>query len=150
MKTVYLLIGPSNTGKSTWAMKKIEELGGKSSYFNADSIRKELYGDASIQGNGKEVFSLLKARYGKALADPKVTSIFIDNTSITHRDRKQYFDGKSTFVLVYFDVPIETALLRNSLRERKVPEEVIRRQYGKLQPPTVEERAVYEVQEVRE
>ena len=148
-KSVYLLIGPSGVGKSTWAMQKIGELGGNCAYFNADSIRKELYGDASVQGKGHEVFSLLKTRYRKALTDPKVENVFIDNTSLTSRDRKDYYDGKSRFVLVCFLVPIETALLRNSLRERKVPEDVIRRQYAKIQPPTAEEIEKYEVTEVK-
>ena len=150
MKTVWLMIGPSGVGKSTWAMKKMEEVGGDCAYFNGDSIRKELYGDPAIQGNGHEVFSIMKTRYRKALADPKVANIFIDNISTTHKDRKQYFDGKSSFVLVYFSVPIETALLRNSLRERQVPEDVIRLQYGRLQPPTAEEREKFEIIEVRE
>jgi predicted kinase len=150
LKTVWLMIGPSGVGKSTWAMKKMEEVGGNCTYLNADSIRGELYGDPSIQGDGNQVFSLLKARYAEALSDPLIDNIFIDNTSLSYRDRKGYYDGKNDFVLVYFKVPVETALQRNSQRTRQVPRDVILRQYRKIQPPTDQEVQAHKVIEVSE
>ena len=40
---------------------------------------------------------------------------------------------------VYFDVPLEVCLERNSRRERVVQEEVMRRLAAKLKPPTFDE-----------
>lgn len=49
MKTVYVMIGPPASGKSSISYK----IWGK--YLSADEIREELYGDAGIQGDPAEV-----------------------------------------------------------------------------------------------
>jgi predicted kinase len=40
---------------------------------------------------------------------------------------------------VFFDVPLEVCLLRNSQRERSVSEDVMRKMAEKLKPPVFEE-----------
>ena len=42
-------------------------------------------------------------------------------------------------VAIFTDTPIEIGLARNKRRRRKVPEEVIRRFYRLLEPPSIDE-----------
>ena len=42
-------------------------------------------------------------------------------------------------IAVLVDTPLETCIERQNLRDRKVPEDVIRRMYWNLQGPTKEE-----------
>ncbi|QQR55771.1 MAG: AAA family ATPase [Candidatus Melainabacteria bacterium] len=55
MKRLLLLVGIPGSGKTTLAEKLIEK-----GYhcLNADSIRRELYGDASAQGDPEQVFAI--------------------------------------------------------------------------------------------
>ena len=54
--------------------------------------------------------------------------------------RREFFAGGGYEVqAVYFDVPLEVCLERNSRRHRVVEEDVMRRMAAKLKPPTFEE-----------
>jgi predicted kinase len=154
-KEIYTLIGPAANGKSTYANKIInnftqayfDKYAGSGNtgyaYFNADLIREKLYGDASIQGNGTEVFNLLFNMYVERLKDDKTDLIIIDNTSLTYKLRKRYykladticpmFENTFNYNLVFFNTPIEQALVWNSGRIRHVPEDVIKSQYERYQ-----------------
>jgi predicted kinase len=120
-------------------------------YISANSIRRGLYGDEEIQGDGKEVFALVKELYREALQDDSVTEIIVDNTSMTYRSRKDYYDiatqtgAEVKFIIVFFNVSIETAHIRNLMRERQVPAYVIDRMHAQIEGPTAKERGFCEV-----
>ena len=60
-----LLCGIPGSGKTTYVQRRIKQHGGV--HLSSDLIRKELYGDESIQGNPSEVFSLMQSRAIEAL-----------------------------------------------------------------------------------
>lgn len=125
---------------------------GKSTYCNTmkvwhflivcpDTIRKELYGNESIQGNGKEVFDHAYEQL-QLLGECCQNAIF-DATNLTATRRQKlvekmrpYYD---TIVCHYFRPNFEKSVEQNEKRERKVPKGVIHRMCYQWEEPTVEE-----------
>lgn len=136
---VIIMVGLSASGKSTEAAYMAEKLG--ADVYNADKIREELYGDASIQGDNKEVFHLL---YERAKDDVSIgRPVILDNTNITVKDRKRamnvFRNYDVRFEAVYMDTDIEECKRRNAERERVVPEYVIDRMAERFEEPKLEE-----------
>lgn len=158
-KEIFTLVGIAASGKSTYATKILldryhnpfnlakhqEEV----LILNADSIREELYGDASIQGNPEEVFGILKKRLVHALMDDETKLIIIDNTSLTFKLRKRYYNltkmicpvNQHTFEynLVFFKPNLQRSLEWNQKRDRHVPDDVIEAQFNRYMGPTQRE-----------
>lgn len=137
--TVYMLIGLPGSGKSTIAANLAEKY--MADIYNADSIREELYGDASIQGNPQEVFGKLymRARDDVSIGRP----VILDNTNITKKVRKKAMNAFRNcdvrYVAVWIETNIEECKKRNASRERVVPEWVIDRMASQFQEPTLME-----------
>ena len=139
-KNVLIVLGglPAS-GKSTYAEMLVER--GQFCRVCPDLIRKELYGNESIQGNGRKVFKIAFdaiQRLGK-----QNFNVVFDATNI-HADRRKelveemrpYFD---IIIFKWFDVATAVCLERNRQRERQVPEEVIWRMAKTAIVPTTEE-----------
>jgi len=169
-KNIYVMVGPAAQGKSTLAKKIIREVykdkypddwfdraGWK--YLNADLIREELYGDPSIQGNGKEVFGILFDRYTQRLKDDFTELIVIDNTSLTFELRHRYYELANTicpmfqhsfdYTLVFFNRGLGWSLEKDQLRDRHVGEEVIRCQFQRYQQATLKEMVYAKIMEIK-
>lgn len=139
MNILIVMCGLPGSGKSTYANYLTES--GHFAWVSTDQIRKELYGDENIQGNGKEVFTtafLLLQTHGLA----NQNCVF-DATNISQHTRKRvikecrnYYD---LIICKYIDTPLEVCLHRNSQRERVVPKEVIIRMYKQFTMPSREE-----------
>ena len=137
-----VLIGPSGSGKSTWANKFIKE---NPSYHivATDTIRGELWGDENDQQNPQKVFN---TAYSKAveLLNSGLDVVF-DATNLKRKDRVRllnYIDSKVPGVYKSCRVFTTTDKLcksRQELRDRKVPDEVIDRQFKNFMPPTEDE-----------
>ena len=151
MKRVYIAVGLPGCGKSTYFHLNGMITGNSTAYISANSIRRELYGDEEIQGDGRQVFTLLKGRYREALLDDSVTEIIIDNTSMTYKARKDYYEiaaetgAEVRFTIVFFNVDRETAHIRNLMRERQVPAHIIDRMHSQIEGPTEKELEFCEV-----
>lgn len=137
MSKLMMLIGPSGSGKSTLARL----LGGV--HLSSDAIREELWGDASDQRNGAEVFRVLNERTVATLKEGK--DVVYDATNLFAKNRKALIEDiraevPGCFFEAYVcDTPLEECIARQDLRDRKVPVEVIERQYSRLQLPTLDE-----------
>ena len=139
-KNVLIVLGglPAS-GKSTYAEMLVES--GQFCRVCPDLIRKELYGNESIQGNGRKVFKIAFdaiQRLGK-----QNFNVVFDATNINADRRKKlvksmrgYFD---IIIFKWFDVATAVCLERNRQRERQVPEEVIWRMARTATVPTTEE-----------
>lgn len=87
-----MLVGISGSGKSTFAkeIKYWGELEGENvEIFSSDEIRKELYGDASIQKDHEKVFRILHSRVKEALSQGK-TAVY-DACNLSAKDEELFF-----------------------------------------------------------
>lgn len=137
MSKLMMLIGPSGSGKSTLARL----LGGI--HLSSDAIREELWGDASDQQNGAKVFQVLNERTLTSLKEGK--DVVYDATNLFAKNRKALIEEIRTKVPECFfeayvcDTPLKECIARQNLRDRKVPIDVIEKQYNKMQLPTLDE-----------
>ncbi len=135
-----VLVGPPGCGKTTEANRLATTYG--YSVVCPDEIRKELYGDESVQGDSEEVFALAFERTRKLLEH---TGVIFDATSCRRQYREQLLDavyGYCTMAIAMVTTAtLEECLANNSRRFRQVPEGVIKSMYKSLkrEPPTYSE-----------
>ena len=134
-----MMCGLPGSGKTTYA-KLLAANRGDAIHLSSDAIRKELYGDESVQGNSDEVFSLMHDRMLNALN--RGVDVVYDTTNITRKSRKLTLDLCPTFVrkeccVVWDD--IEECIQKDSQRDRTVGKEVIDRMAKAFQAPYYDE-----------
>ena len=134
-----LLVGIPGSGKTTYAKKYIEKES-NTLHLSSDTIRKELYGDESIQGNPAEVFSLMQKRAVEALNEGH--DVLYDATNVTRKDRASIIGICPKFAKIEAHIiwaPIETCIERDSKRERTVGKAVIDKMLKRFQAPYYDE-----------
>ena len=127
------------SGKSTYAEWLAES--GVFCRVCPDKIRGELYGDESIQGDGKQVFTIAYARIEDLGKDGN--NVVFDATNINAKRRKElvkkmrpYFD---VIICKWFHTPYDVCYVRNKARNRRVPTEVLCRMFMNFEKPTLDE-----------
>ena len=135
MTKLFMMIGLPASGKSTLAeqIAKSED----AEIVSSDNIRKELYGDENIQGDNNKVFRILQERIINGLKNNK--NMIYDATNINYKRRMAFLQKirklKIEKIAIMVATPYEQCLIRNSQRERQVPEEVIKRMYFNFYVP---------------
>lgn len=126
MARLYVMVGLPGSGKTTYA-NSIE--GENIKVFSSDAIRKELYGDESIQGDNNLIFRMLESRIEEHLTSGY--DAVHDATNLREQNRKKliqrFCHTGCEFIAVNMLTDYNTCLERNAGRDRKVPEEVIER-----------------------
>ena len=142
MKTVFVGIGIPGSGKTTVLKRFAKE--NNLFYINKDEIRHELLGDATDQSQNKMVWEEERNRIEYVLSEGM--SIVTDSTLAEQSKRRNQLEfiqnaGAERIIGIYFDVPLETALERNTSRDRVVPEDAVRMMHRQLQenPPSLED-----------
>lgn len=136
MQRIVLAVGLPGSGKSTY----LERLGAHA--LSSDAIRELLADDATDQTIHDRVFATLRYLLRHRLAIGRPVS-YIDATNITRKDRSTWIsvaqESNCAINALYFDTPLDVCLARNRLRDRRVPEEVVREMANKLTVPQLEE-----------
>ncbi len=134
--TVVLAIGLPGSGKSSWFKRH------NLNPLSSDLIRALLFDDPTEQRFQDLVFSNLRSMLRARLVARRPLN-YVDATNLTPHDRASWIKLAKDFgyevQAVYFDVPLEVCLERNSRRHRVVEEDVMRKMSAKLKPPTFEE-----------
>lgn len=134
--TVVLAIGLPGSGKSSWFKRH------NLNPLSSDMIRAMLFDDPTEQRFQDLVFSNLRSMLRARLVARRPLN-YVDATNLTPHDRASWIKLAKDFgyevQAVYFDVPLEVCLERNSRRHRVVEEDVMRKMSAKLKPPTFEE-----------
>lgn len=145
-KALMILVGAPGCGKSTWAKihkAAFNDLETPIEIVSSDAIRKELTGDEEEQGINQKVFQVAHERVKRLLL--KGTSVIFDATNCVPKYRQQLLkiadECHASKECVVFMTPLEKCLENNAKRDRKVPEDVVRRYYDELYRffPTLEE-----------
>lgn len=122
-------IGLPASGKSEQAKKLAIEYNAE--IFSSDSLREEMFGDVNHQADNDALFKELHKRIRKCLTSGK--SAIYDATNISYKRRMEFLKSLNKIpcekIAVLMATPYEVCLERNSQRERKVPEQVIKRMY---------------------
>jgi predicted kinase len=134
--TVVLAVGLPGSGKSSWFKRH------NLNPLSSDLIRSLLFDDPTEQRFQDLVFSNLRSMLRARLVARRPLN-YVDATNLTPHDRSSWIKLAKDFgyevQAVYFDVPLEVCLERNSRRHRVVEEDVMRKMSAKLKPPTFEE-----------
>lgn len=130
---IILAVGLPGSGKSTYFAKRgIHPL-------SSDTLRLWLLDDATNQKHQAEVFATLRKLLEVRLSLGMARN-YVDATSLTSRERRPYFRLAARYgyemEAIYFDVPWELCRRRNRARNRRVPEDAMRKLAKKLSPPT--------------
>lgn len=130
-----MLAGLPASGKSCKAQKLAKEYNAE--ILNSDDLRIEMFGDINHQDNNHELFNELHRRIKECLRSGK--SAIYDATNINYKRRMAFLQELTNIqcekICVLMATPYEECLRRNSERERKVPEEVIKNMYMNFNVP---------------
>ena len=125
---MYVLVGCSGSGKSTFA-KKIQN--DDTVIVYTDAIRKELFGYEGCQSEGERVFAIAHYRVKATLLEDR--NVIFDATNTTTKGRKRLLEVvEKTYcwkVAIVFCTSVDECKRRNQMRDRKVPDAVIERQF---------------------
>jgi predicted kinase len=143
MKLVIMTIGISGAGKTTTLTPLVEQFGIQR--ISRDEIRKEWFGDPLKQEDKGAIWTEAERRTKEALAAGQ--PVLLDSTFAEHLTRRADVissardSGAERVIGILFDVPLETALSQNRMREAQVSEEIIRKMHTELTetPPSLEE-----------
>lgn len=130
-KKVIFLCGIPASGKSTWVKEESNRLSPSSIIIGRDAIRRE-YKEALREEDVNRVFNV---RVKKAMEDPSITYVFIDNTNVRQHyilqimDKCLEYNENCDFFIKVFDAPFEECLDRNEKRVgvERVPIDVMER-----------------------
>ena len=140
MKNIKLLIGISESGKSTYSHELWETNPSNFVIINRDKIRELLFGytESSIHNYYKrnDIAKLEKkvTKYEDTLiyeALEENKTVILDATHLKKKyiERHEYWNVP--IELVWFDIDLDTAIERDSIRNRKVGKDIITKQYNK-------------------
>ena len=138
----HFLIGPPGSGKSTFAGHLLK-LNPDAVIVSTDQIRRELFGDESIQGDWsvieKQVIALMREAFQAK------RPVIYDATNAKRDWRlsilRQVTDEQVKWIAWHLQTPLSLCKVWNKQRHRQVPEPVIEALFQSLQddPPQLEE-----------
>ena len=129
-----LLVGAPASGKTTIREQLVKQFPNVV-VISMDERRKELTGDINDQSRNNEVFAWQQKELYKAMKAKK--NVIIDATNTSRKLRKVLWDIGRRYGAAcgafYWDLSLETLLKRNAAREKRVPDEVVRRFYSSME-----------------
>ena len=133
---VVLTIGLPGSGKTTWFKRRgVQPL-------SSDMLRTILFDDITEQRYQGLVFSTLRSLL-RARLIARMPWNYVDATNLSPHERRQWIKMAKSFgyevQAVFFDVPLEVCLDRNSKRDRPVSDDVMQKMAERLKAPAFDE-----------
>lgn len=141
----HILIGVPSSGKSTFA-QHLAQLDPRYCIVSTDDVRRDLFGDESIQGDWKQIEIEVLNQIKNAVASGKL--IIYDATNVKRAWRLNFLqkiaitlEKHSTWMGWHLTTPIETCKQWNQNRPRQVPDAIIDEftQFLTIFPPDITE-----------
>lgn len=136
MNDLIMLVGVSGSGKSTLA-KMLKEGNDNMVIVSSDAVRAELLGDENDQSRNGEVFNEVHKRIISSLKEGK--DVIYDATNLSYKRRTNFLKTISHLNVYKKCIVVlssyERCVYNQTLRDRKVPSEVIKRQIKQFQCP---------------
>lgn len=134
---VYVLYGPSGSGKSSW----IKQFDDECEVISLDELRKEINGNRADQSNISQILTVARERLKAHLRAKK--KIIWDATNLREDFRQRIcriaFDYQAFVTLVVFHKSERQLFADNKSRPYSVPENVLQDQLDHLEWPVPEE-----------
>lgn len=140
MTKFVMLIGLPGAGKSQYAEHLKSDLHLNSpTILSSDAIRKEIYGDETIQDKPEKVFELMRQRTVTSLNEGR--DVVYDATNISRKKRRHLLSQLPPCdkIACVIWAKYETCIKRDATRERSVGKSVIKRMLMNFQPPYFDE-----------
>ena len=129
MPKFFMMVGLPGSGKS-YEAKRIAEKE-NAIVVSTDAIRAELFGSEDVQTEGGKVFELARKRVKATLASDQ--NVIFDATNVSFKRRMSWTSEMrklaTEMIAVVMATPYAVCVERQSLRDRKVEKDVIRRMY---------------------
>lgn len=131
----YMMVGIPSSGKSTIAKEIAKQE--NAVIIATDDLREELFNDVNSQVDNDLVFRTAMQRVKQNL---KNRNVILDATNINYKRRMSMLHELNYIkdlqkIAVLVATPYEECLQRNKMRDRKVPENVIKRMYYNIHIP---------------
>lgn len=129
-KLAVITIGVPGSGKTTWAEQQKEFIN-----LNLDDFREKLSGNAANKDVNKQAVDMRDAFLRRAAEKQQNVIISDANINPFFREKLESQLKQAGYTIRHkiFDISLDEAKIRNSKRERKVPEDVIEKMHNSLQ-----------------
>ena len=130
-----MMVGLAASGKSHKATELSEEYNAE--IFSSDKLREEMFDDVNHQDDNSKLFAELHRRIRECLKSGK--SAIYDATNLNYKKRMAFLAELKNIpcekICVLMATPYEECVKRNAMRERNVPEYVLKRMYTTITIP---------------
>lgn len=132
MSVLLIVRGIQGSGKSTYATKWVAENPEGRARVNRDDLRKTIFGSYVLTPHQENVITKVEHATVKALLSTG-KDVVVDAMNLRAKNVKEFLKIAEVYgaTVLHKDFPVDldVAIKRNSERERKVPEDVIRNVY---------------------
>jgi predicted kinase len=129
-----LMVGAPGSGKTT-IREQLQKQYPTLKVLSMDDRRKEICGDVHDQSKNGQIFGWQERELRKAMKERQ--TVLVDATNPTRKLRKTLWriarENGALCSAIYFDLKLETLLARNAAREKRVPDDVVKRFYNAQQ-----------------
>ena len=131
-----ITVGLPGSGKSTY----LARLGVNA--ISSDEVRRLIADDPHDQTMNARIFQVIRYLVRQRIAAGRPIT-YVDATHLQPWEREPYRMLAQRYGcrldVLFFNVPVEICMARNQARDRRVPEEAIRKMAGQMIPPSLDE-----------